>query len=184
MNSYPIIKAAIFLSGGILFSRIANIDFTLIIILAVTCLLISFLIKKYFQIASSLLLFISVFLMGYLSTKNNSAAAYIISQDVYKIKNLTAYGEITDIQLLKEKEPTFYIETDSLRKDNKSLSRKIKLICKIKDTNKKRIDSVYNVLQPGNYLQLTGVYYKGREMRNPGEFDYNKYLNSAGISGF
>ncbi|RPI75289.1 MAG: DNA internalization-related competence protein ComEC/Rec2 [Ignavibacteriales bacterium] len=45
------------------------------------------------------------------------------------------------------------------------------------------MNSLYSNILPGNYLQLSGVYYKGREMRNPGEFDYNKYLNSLGVSG-
>ncbi len=36
---------------------------------------------------------------------------------------------------------------------------------------------------PGNFVYVEGIFYKGRERRNPGEFDYNNYLNSKGISG-
>ena len=35
---------------------------------------------------------------------------------------------------------------------------------------------LYNQLNAGNKIYLTGTYQKGRDRRNPGEFDYDKYL--------
>jgi len=176
MNNYPIIKVAIFFSGGILFSRVADINLNLTIIFSFACLLAAILSIKYYKVISSVLLFTCIFFIGYISVKSNSSSVYILPQDVYRIKDLTVYGRTTDIQLIKEKELNFYFETDSIKQDGKSLSKKVKLLCKVKDTSKRRLDSLYNTLQPGNYLELSGDYYKGREMRNPGEFDYNKYV--------
>jgi competence protein ComEC len=183
MNNYPIIKVAIFFSGGILFSRVADINLNLTIIFSFACLLTAILSIKYYKVISSVLLFTCIFFIGYISVKSNSSSVYILPQDVYRIKDLTVYGRTTDIQLIKEKELNFYFETDSIKQNGKSLPRNVKLLCKVKDTSKRSLDSLYNALQPGNYLELSGDYYKGREMRNPGEFNYNKYLNSLGISG-
>ena len=125
----------------------------------------------------------AVFCCGYLSLENSVNTNNILPQDVYRIKDLTTYGKIIDIKLLRDDELSFDFETDSLKKEGKALARNVKFLCKVKETSKKKLDSLYKVLRPGDYLQLSGTYYKGREMRNPGEFDYNKYLNSLGISG-
>jgi len=107
----------------------------------------------------------------------------LLPQYIYKIKKLNVYGEITEIQLIRENELTFLLEADSLEIRNRSLSGRVKFICRLGDAGKRETDSLYNLIRPGNYVKLSGSYSKGREMRNPGEFDYNKYLNSLGISG-
>jgi len=183
MDSYPIIKVAIFFSGGILFYKIAEIDSTILVISLVCLLIASFLFKKVSKIIASFTILFAVFCVGYLLMGNSVRTNNILPQNIYRVKNLNAYGEIIDIKLLKEDELTFDFQTDSLKKEGKTLVEKVKFLCKVKETSRERLDSLYNVLKPGNYLQLSGTYYKGREMRNPGEFDYNKYLNSLGISG-
>ena len=183
MNSYPIIKVAIFFCGGILFYKVANIDTPVIIILLICFIIPPFLLVKFSKTVASVFILSAVFLSGYMLIKNSAGDNYFFPQDVHRIKNLIVYGEISNIKLLKDKELLFDLETDSLKKDERTFIRKTKLLCKVKETGRKRLDSIYNALRPGNYLQLLGVYFKGREMRNPGEFDYNKYLNSLGISG-
>ena len=42
---------------------------------------------------------------------------------------------------------------------------------------------LYDNLNAGNKIYLTGTYQKGRGKRNPGEFDYDKYLKSKGVTG-
>ncbi len=183
MNSYPIIKVAIFFSGGILFYKIADVDSTILIVLLVCLLVISFLFRNISKITTSFTILFAVFCIGYLLMENSVRTNNILPQNIYRIKNLNAYGKIIDIKLLKDDELTFDFEADSIKKEDKTLVSRVKFLCKIKETSRKRLDSLYDVLKPGNYLQISGTYYKGREMRNPGEFDYNKYLNSSGISG-
>lgn len=183
MNSYPIIKVAIFFSGGILFYKLADISSSVVIIMIFSFLLTSLFLIRLSKIAASGFVLLAVFFSGFLMIKNSENDSYIFPSGVYRVKDLTVYGKITEIKLIKEGELTFYFETDSLKNKERVLRKNVRLICKLKETRKKRLDSVYNIFEPGNYLKLTGTYYKGREMRNPGEFDYNRYLNSLGISG-
>jgi competence protein ComEC len=53
------------------------------------------------------------------------------------------------------------------------------LLCKLKNNN----DSVKLTPKVGDLILVSGTLQKGRERRNPFEFDYNNYLNSKGISG-
>ncbi len=57
------------------------------------------------------------------------------------------------------------------------------LLTRIRDDRKEKLDSLFDMLKPGYKISVTGTYMKGGETRNPGEFDYNHYLNSIGISG-
>ena len=183
MDSYPVIKVAIFFSGGILFYKIAEINSSVLVIVLVCLFILSFLFIKISKTIASSTLLLAVFCCGCLLMGNSIRTNNILPQNIYRIKNLISYGKITDIKLLKDEELEFDFETDSIKKEGKTLVTNVKFLCRIKEPSRKRLDSLYNVLEPGNYLQLSGTYYKGREMRNPGEFDYNKYLNSLGISG-
>jgi competence protein ComEC len=183
MSSYPIMKVAIFFSGGILFYKIADMSSSVVIIFIVSLLIFSLFLFKISKTVTSVFILLAVFFSGYLIERNSEKDTYFFPQEVYRVKELTVYGRITDIKLIKQKDLTFNFETDSLKTEARVLRKNVKLLCKLRETSKKRLDSVYNILEPGNYLQIMGAYYKGREMRNPGEFDYNKYLNSLGISG-
>ena len=183
MNSYPIIKVAIFFSGGILFYKLADISSSAVIIFIVSLLIFSLFLFKISKTVVSVFILFAVFFSGYLIVMNSEKDTYFFPQEVYRVKDLTVYGRITDIKLIKQKEVTFNFKTDSLKTEARVVRKNVKLLCRLRETCKKRLDSVYNMLEPGNYLKLTGTYYKGREIRNPGEFDYNKYLNSLGISG-
>ena len=183
MNSYPIIKVAIFFSGGILFYKLADISSSAVIIFIVSLLIFSLFLFKISKTVVSVFILFAVFFSGYLIVMNSEKDTYFFPQEVYRVKDLTVYGRITDIKLIKQKEVTFNFKTDSLKIEARVLKKNVKLLCKLRETSQKRLYSVYNMLEPGNYLKLTGTYYKGREIRNPGEFDYNKYLNSLGISG-
>jgi competence protein ComEC len=101
--------------------------------------------------------------------------------DIYRAKNATVYGKIVNIDLKRESELLFYTETDTVKSDEIFVNDKIKLLCRFRD-EVVNIDSVYELLKPGYCVKLGGTLYKGREKRNPGEFDYNNYLNSKGIT--
>jgi competence protein ComEC len=183
MNSYPIIKVAIFFSGGILFYKLADISSSAVIIFIVSLLMFTLFLFRISKTVASVFILFAVFFSGYLIVRNSEKDTYFFPQEVYRVKGLTVYGRITDIKLVKQMDLTFNFETDSLKTEARVVRKNVKLLCRLRETCKKRLDSVYYMLEPGNYLKLTGTYYKGREIRNPGEFDYNKYLNSLGISG-
>ncbi len=183
MKNYPIIKVAIFFSGGILLNRIISIDNTFIFYLFSTILALGILFYFVDKKLTSIILLVCVLLTGLLLSNEKDKNENLLFKDIYRQKNLIVFGKIEEIQLIKNNEVKFTLLTDSLNLNNKKMHRQIKLLCKFKDEYPVTTDSIYNILQPGFTVKLTGTYFKGREMRNPGEFDYNKYLNKQGISG-
>ena len=99
-----------------------------------------------------------------------------------KVKNTTAVGEITKIDLIRNDELIFYLIVDSIYSDEFLIKDELNILCKAK-LNSKSIKELYNELKPGNILKVTGFYHKGKERRNPGEFDYDAYLKSKEILG-
>ncbi|MCK5455879.1 MAG: ComEC/Rec2 family competence protein, partial [Melioribacteraceae bacterium] len=55
--------------------------------------------------------------------------------------------------------------------------------CNISFTSKKGTAQLYEVLQIGNKIKVVGTLRKGRGERNPGEFNYYKYMQSKEIAG-
>lgn len=184
MNDYPVIKFTIFFILGILAApllelntliySIAVIFFLTLISLTVTKL------KKYNFILSFFALALTLLLGAFRADIKNPPQ--LLPENLFKQKNFGVYGTITKIDLIKNYEVKFYLNADSIKIRRSVLTKKIKLIVRVRD-QKNKLDSLYNLLYPGNPVFITGVYKKGRERRNPGEFDYNKYLRSNGISG-
>jgi competence protein ComEC len=184
MNNYPVIKTAVLFVSGIVLQRTLQFDLSaiLVILSAAVVLALLFLILKR-ELTASFFLYVSVLFLGSLILDINSNPKKLIPQGVYRIKNFTAFGKVSGVELKREKGITFYLTTDSINAEGKSLAINVKLLCKAGTYSVNGIDSLYNKLYPGNYVSVAGDYRKGREMRNPGEFDYNRYLNSQGISG-
>lgn len=99
-----------------------------------------------------------------------------------KEKNAKLYAEVEDVELERSFEIAFTVYVDSIFLDDKKFASNDKLICKFRGDSLQRT-RIYSDLNAGNRIYLTGTYQKGREQRNPGEFDYDKYLKSKGITG-
>lgn len=180
MNNYPVIKIAVLFVIGIVLQRTLQFDSSTILIIlffAVILALLFLILKK--ALPASIFLYVSFLFLGSFILEINSTPQKFIPQEVYRIKNFTAYGKITDVELRRDKDLRFYLISDSINSEGKSLAINVKLLCRVNRSSNK----LYNNLFPGNYVSVSGDYRKGREMRNPGEFDYNKYLNSKAISG-
>jgi competence protein ComEC len=106
----------------------------------------------------------------------------LLPQNLYKVKSFTAFGTIDKIDLIKSYEIKLYLNVDSIRFNDSTYRNKITLIGRVRD-DKSKLDSLYKVILPGNIISLRGTFIKGQEERNPGEFNYNKYLRTNGISG-
>jgi len=196
MKDYPVIKFAVPFAGGIIFDHFTQIGPILYMILLPVFSFLYFVFRS-FQLKSlpglTILLYLAIFFFGSFIAKINTPAQAFLSPNVYIAKNLTAYGEIERIDLLhqgydmpkdnREKTLTFQLQADSFSAGNFHLKKEINLIFSVQDESGESLDSLYNSLKPGNYISITGNFYKGRETRNPGEFNYDKYLRSKGISG-
>lgn len=99
-----------------------------------------------------------------------------------QVEKMVAVGTVQTIDLIKGNEISFYLQTDSIRIDNKYQLYKVLFLCKVKDDSSS-LEKLYNRLIPGNIVRIEGTYQLGSESKNPGEFDYNNYLHSKGISG-
>ena len=185
MKDYPVIKVTLLFICGILlqpFFKINLILFSAAAFLIIIVIIFSLKTFKNKEILISFCLFLLIVLLGSFRASIVNKNSFL-SENIYKIKNLTVYGTITWVELKRERGVDFSVFADSVLVNNKVIGKHINLIGKIRIEDKSKSDSIYNSISPGNFISLTGSYVKGREIRNPGEFDYDRYLRERGISG-
>lgn len=187
MKDYPVIKIAILFTAGIFTAQFFQISILLVVLLSlITISLVVFYKKSKNNAYYSLLTFIAsgflVFSIGNFLAKQNTISFDPFLTKIDKVKNTTAVGEITKIDLIRNNELIFYIAVDSMYSDEFFIKDQINILCKAKLDNKATLE-LYSELKPGNYVEVNGNYYKGKQSRNPGEYDYDAYLKSKEILG-
>ena len=188
MKNYPAIKFTLFFIAGILAGKIIpvtvhNYFVYFVITLLSFILAILFSINKDYRLYVSLPVYLYVILAGVFTAEFQRPNYNFLPPDVEKQKDFQAYGTVSNVDLRRESEIVFYLAADSVMSPNTKYYKKITLICRIRDEYKKNLDSLYNTILPGNYIMVNGLFMKGNNKRNPGEFDYNQYLAERGISG-
>ena len=123
-----------------------------------------------------------MFAFGYLIAAQNQTQINTPLTKYQKEKNAQLYAQVLDVELKRSFEIVFTVKTDSILIDNKLIVTNDKLICKFRGDDEQR-KQLYKKVNAGNKIFLTGTYQKGRDRRNPGEFDYDKYLKQNGITG-
>lgn len=187
MKDYPVIKVAILFIAGILSTHFFQLS-TLVVILLflVTISLVLFYRRlgnnAYYSVFTFLVSGFLIFSIGNFLAKQNTILFDPFLTQIDKVKNTTAVGEITKIDLIRNNELIFYLVVDSIYSEEFFIKDEINILCKAKLDNKSTLE-LFNELKPGNYLEVKGYYYKGKQKRNPGEYDYNAYLNSKEILG-
>lgn len=187
LNDFPLIKIAVFFTAGILIADLLPVQqkliFIIISVIVILCVIaIKFLHIKPIKFLFIILIYISVLLCGSLIYKSNAPSKYSVLDKFMKEKKSFLYGKVENIELKKDYEVLFTLKIDSI------FFNKSKILCNDYVLCKFRADSIqryfiYENLRPGNSIYLTGTFQQGRNQRNPGEFDYNQYLKSKGISG-
>ncbi|MCX6149798.1 MAG: DNA internalization-related competence protein ComEC/Rec2 [Ignavibacteriales bacterium] len=187
MKDYPLIKVTLCYVLGIILAKVfilpLNLDLQLIVIGSLTTLfLLSRLLKlgDLFSIISISLLIISFGIVSY-SIAQISIHPYPFNDS--KIQNAEIFGMIEDIELNREYEIRMTVQVDSVRISGNLTRLNHSFLCRVRDESRKNLDSIYNNSSVGNYVAIKGTITKGREQRNPGEFDYQYYLEQKGISG-
>ncbi len=185
MKDHPIIKIALIFVAGIASAKIIEMNIYFVGVIFSICIVQFFVFKK-FQLKpiylTSFLAAALFFLIGNLLASYNPRT---INQDFKKINksaNTTVSGKINKIDLIRKEELILYLTSDSIYSKDFFVKDEIVILCKL-SMNESTLREFYDKLKPGNTLQVTGFYYKGRDKRNPGEFDYNAYLSSKGIAG-
>lgn len=187
MKDYPFIRFAIFFVIGIIAENLITLNpLTLVILASVIILSLILLINlaslDKLSVARSTLTYLLVTIFGLFIATVGTKDIHSPILNYQKEKNAYLYGKVENIELERDYELVFYVITDSISFDNKLFITEDKLICKFRSDSLKRRE-LYSELKPGNKIFLTGTYQKGRDVRNPGEFDYDRYLKSKGITG-
>jgi competence protein ComEC len=138
--------------------------------------------SKYKNILSTVVLYFLILSTGSLAALVSDNKINSPLSNYQKEKNAKLYAEVDEVELKKSFEIEFLVTTDSILFDNKIFETHDKLICKFRGDSLQQAN-LYEILSPGNKIFLTGTFQKGRDKRNPGEFDYNNYLLSKGITG-
>ncbi len=118
-------------------------------------------------------------MLHYSQFKNEKAVYPFDSQ---KVSNAVVYGKVNNIELIKEERIVFNIKTDSLFLNGKKTVMKISLIASLREAIS-NVNQKYREIGVGNYLECRGNIFRARNERNPGEFDYEDYIQQRGFSG-
>lgn len=188
LKNYPIIPITIFFILGIIFQYFFQIHIYNLLIIAIVILLFSSLIffQKIFKLHNLILngfIFILSFFIGGLiyQIHNQTKPKYPFNENLKK--DVMVYGKIQSIDLKSKNEIKFNLNVDSVFTEEKIIKDEFNFICRIRDKSINNINQLYNKLYPGNYISLKGFYTKGKDKRNPNEFDYRNYLYKNGITG-
>ncbi len=187
MKTYPVVKIAIIFIAGILSAQIFELGFLFVSILFTSALILLLVSKKLydkpiFSIFTFLVLGMLIISIGnYLANKNEIKYNPFLS-NLDKVKNTTVVGKISRIDLKRKNEILFYVAIDSIYSDEFFAKDEINILCKAK-LGQKAANELYDRLKPGNIVAVKGFYYKGKQKRNPGEFDYDAYLKSKDVLG-
>lgn len=183
MRNYPFIKFTVLFVTGILIGIYVHIPISFIVA-AISLLIILFLLNKklnsillqtVIKVAIPIMIGVSILFIN----KNETQSKLNSYQ---KEKGVKVYGTIEEIELERKYEIAFILKSDSIIINSKSIQTAEKLLCKIRSDSADR-KYFYGNAKPGNYLFVSGTFQQGREIRNPGEFDYRKFLYSKGITG-
>jgi competence protein ComEC len=187
MNDFAVIKFSAAFIIGILLLPVVQINILSLIILIVL-LIVLVIISVRIKIFDKVHLVLTVISILLIISLGNITAQFSKEQfnpfvlKLYKENNVIVSGKIDKIELEREYEIQFLLSADKFIVNDKTVNDKINFLCKLRGNERGRKE-FYNMMKPGFKIELTGRFKKGRERRNPGEFDYNAYLQAKGIQG-
>ncbi len=186
MKDYPAIKLAIGLALGILAQNYFAFDLIISITAFIVLSLIAFLLyrvdKEKFSLIIQILVFLIYLSFGITVSTLNRVEYSTNLSSYHKENNAVAFGRIESIDLKKNYEISFILKTDSIRIKDSTINTSELLLCRLR-SNSKDQNYFYKNIKPGNQISFNGTFTQAKTKRNPGEFDYRKYLFTKGITG-
>jgi competence protein ComEC len=177
MKNYPVIALTLFFASGIAISPHLRLHYYFLLpvsLLLLVTAIIYFIIKnESLKSILTILIYITVFTAGLF---------YYIPSSVFPFKKelhkeeVVLYGVIKDINISGKDETRFTLHSDSLIFNYNAVHLKNDFYCVLRN------DSLQ--LFPGYKISFNGIFYKGKNIRNPGGFEYEGYLQRAGITGY
>ena len=189
MKNYPAIKYTLLFICGIIIYRLTGLTtdnfafyFSLLVISFLFIVFNSALKSR--DLSYRLAVYLFIIAAGIFISAFQKPEYKYLPDGLYLAKDFHAVGTISSVELIKKSEVDFNLSAENVSSGGIKLKGPFNLICRIRDTGKARLEFLYSRILPGNRVEVSGTFVKGRERRNPGEFDYNKYLHEHGISGF
>jgi competence protein ComEC len=177
MKNYPVIYFAILFSSGIAAGAyISPPMYILSIFISISILITLIYIRFKTYLVKSLLIiipFISVFILGSLYYSPSPEMPH--KKELHK-EEVLFYGTVSDVNISGKDELRFTADSDSIIYNNSSLVYNGSFYCVIRGSRE--------ALFPGYRFLMNGIYVKGKNIRNPGEFNYEDHLMKSGISGY
>ncbi len=187
MKRFPALNVTFAFTGGILlhyFYSFSPLQIAAVFIGLVILILFTFLLRKPLNNPVNVfVLYLLILQAGNFNASVNREQMNLLPPEIIKQPGFTVNGRIEDVNLIRQDRISFIIKADSIHYDSVLYKGCIKLVGELRIEQPAVRDSVYEVIYPGQQIQLSGLFVKGRETRNPGEFDYNKYLRDRNISG-
>ncbi len=187
MIRYPFIPFTIGFVVGIILGKLYILEDLVYLYLAAISILIFIFIQLYFIIFKNIrkinipvFIFTIIFGALYFVLFNTQKPEYPFHKA--RLKNVIVYGKIKSIDLIKNDRIEFILAVDSVKTPGSLYKTGFNALCKISDESFQNINVFYHKLGTGNYLQLRGLLAKPKNVRNPGDFDYAKYLYSKNLS--
>lgn len=184
MKNYPFIRFAILFISGIIVGNLFPIQIYIVIPLIFSSSVVFIIAKKI--IGSKILSFTSFVIFsvssGLLTILIHKTEIESKLSKFQKEKNVLSYGTVEEIDLKKNYEVSFIINLDSIFITDKLIKTNEIILCRLRSDSIDR-KLFYESVKPGNKILIRGTFQQGREIRNPGEFDYRKFLLSKGITG-
>lgn len=186
MKDFPSIKIALLFVTGIISAKFFAIPFLIFVSLIIVSLVIYLWIQKkhpkYSGTSALIIIVVTVLSFGNIYTLLNKKGYNFLPDNYYKVSNVSVEGEISSIDLIKNDEVGFEIRSSKIVIDSTTFKIPFNFKCRFKDTRHK-LGKFYENISVGNVVSIRGNYTRGKDKRNPGEFDYSQYLRSIGIAG-
>lgn len=189
MREYPVIKFVLIFIAGIILQNTFAIPYNLLLYFASIFITVSILFQvfpllKPFSEVKNILILFAILCFGAIHWEGQQDGLSEKLQSPDRIKYISVYGSISKMELPRNEEFRFIIEADSsVSPFTEASFRNYSFLCRITEDNNVRRRALFDKLKPGNRIKINADFFKGKESRNPGEFNYREFLINKGLSG-
>jgi len=179
----PALRFVLLFAAGIILSEWLSLPSIWLLSLTIVFVLLSVILfwRKKRQFAAVISLHCSVILLGFLlQTLQHLDSKYRELEPSFADESITLFGTIDSEPIRRERRISYVVQTDSIFRVRSTVqdSRRILVIVRLD-----KGETFPNEMEYGKKIKLRGSIEPFPFQRNPGEFDYGKYLTLNNIQG-
>jgi len=184
LRDYPLIKFVIAFSFGLITTSFLLISFTLQLVILFSLIVLSivsfFIPKQITKAIASYLILIAVSVSGMISITASQINEPSYPFEKAFVRDVLIDGRVEEIEL-PSKKLTIKIGVERTLKNKVLVKEHYNILCNL-NYDQKVINKLLEKLKPGNRVVILGSIQIPPNQRNPGEFNYRKYLRGKDIS--